>query len=181
MNPQHVVAALEQIGRLKTIPRTGWVRAGVPEAESVADHSYRTVVLALLLGDQLGVDTDRLIRLLVIHDLAESEVGDLTPEDVTPGEKRRLEDAAMQRLCRKLPNGDKVGELWREYSEHRSPEAKLAKELDTLEMGLQAHEYARQHPQVDLSKFREWARARVSHPALIELLETAYDLDERAK
>src|SRR3954454_20843223 len=99
---------LAQVGRLKTLKRAGWVRRGVSDPESVADHSFRAAVLAMLLGTDLGVDRDRLVRLLLVHDLAESDpdVGDITPFDgVGPDEKRRRETTAMERLCASFKGG----------------------------------------------------------------------------
>src|SRR5581483_9469226 len=95
-----LLARLSQIGDLKRLPRAGWVRAHVPEAESVAEHSFRAAVLALALAPALGVDTGRLVQLLLAHDLPESDpaVGDITPYDGVPAEeKHRREREAMER------------------------------------------------------------------------------------
>ena len=168
-----VLRVLAQAGRLKELPRAGWVREGVPEPESVADHSFRTAVLALALGPELGVDTAKLVQMLVVHDLAESDpgVGDITPRDgVPPAEKYRREREAMERLCAPLPNGAAMLALWSEYEEGQSPEARVAKQLDALEMALQAAEYERRHGQ-DLALFRDHARPRITHPRLVRLFE----------
>ena len=162
-----------QVGRLKDLKRAGWVRRGLPDPESVADHSFRAAVLALVLGADLGVDADRLLRLVLVHDLPESdpEVGDITPFcGVDRDEKRRRERAAMERLCAGVPGGETLLGLWLDYDEGRSPEADLAHQLDAVEMALQAREYEARHG-VDLSEFRTSARSRVRHPALIRLVE----------
>src|SRR5437773_73680 len=51
---EELLNALTQIGNLKDLPRAGWVREQVPYPESVADHSFRAMVFALVLGPQLG-------------------------------------------------------------------------------------------------------------------------------
>jgi 5'-deoxynucleotidase YfbR-like HD superfamily hydrolase len=169
---QELLAMLSQIGNLKTVARAGWVRMQVPQPESVADHSFRTAVLALALAPELGVNTEKLVKMLLVHDLAESDqaVGDITPYDGIPvEEKHRREQEAMQRLCSALPGGTAMLELWHEYVEGRSAEARLAKELDVLEMALQAREYAAQHGK-DLGEFLDHAAARVGHPLLAQVL-----------
>jgi 5'-deoxynucleotidase YfbR-like HD superfamily hydrolase len=165
-----LLSFLSQVGRLKDLPRAGWVRKGIPDPESVADHSFRTAVLALALAKEMGVDPDRLLRLVIVHDLPESDpdVGDITPFcGVDRDEKRRRERAAMERLCAGMPE---LLACWLEYDEGNTPEAQAAHELDALEMALQAREYEARHG-VDLSEFRASARAKVRHPALIRLLD----------
>lgn len=170
---EELLKALSQIGNLKELPRAGWVREQVPHPESVADHSFRAMLLALVLGPQVGVDVGKILRLLLVHDLAESDpvVGDITPFDgVAPQEKARRESAAMERLCSALPNGEDVLSLWREYSEATSPEASVAKQLDALEMALQATEYEERYGK-PLSGFLESARRKIRHPVLVQILQ----------
>lgn len=177
--PDALLEALAQMGALKTLARAGWRRRGIADGESVADHVYRAALLALVLEDRLGagVDVDRLARLLLVHDLAESDpsVGDLTPFcGIGPEEKRRRERAAIERLAATIPEWRSLLPLWREYDEALTPEACLAHELDALEMALQSREYE-PLTGLDLSEFRESARAKVRHPALRAILEA---LDE---
>jgi putative hydrolase of HD superfamily len=166
-----ILTALTQIGSLKELARAGWLRAGVPQPESVASHSFRTAVLALALGPGLGVNVDRLVKLLLVHDLGESDprVGDITPLDgISAEEKYRRESDAMERLCASLPNGAEMLALWREFEMGQSPEARVARQLDAFEMALQAAEYEKSHG-IDLRAFRESARQRLDTPLLQEL------------
>ena len=65
---------------LKTTKRTGWVRQGVHHPESIADHMYRMSLMAMISSYGDGtLDTNKCIQLALIHDLAESKVGDITP------------------------------------------------------------------------------------------------------
>lgn len=87
--------------RLKDTLRSGNTGAGRPE--SVADHSWRAALMALTLEDRLGdVDCDRLIRLLLVHDLAEALTGDTPAPDQT-GDRRAAECSAMAELLPVLP------------------------------------------------------------------------------
>lgn len=164
-----------QVGRLKDLRRAGWVRVGLPDVESVADHSFRTALLSLVFGDDLGVDAAKLLKLVLVHDLPESDpaVGDITPFcGVDREEKRRREREAMERLCTGLPRGEELYELWREYDEGTTPEAEIAHQLDAVEMALQAREYEARDG-VDLSEFQKSARKKIRHPLLLALLDAA--------
>ncbi|MFO0954522.1 MAG: HD domain-containing protein, partial [Isosphaeraceae bacterium] len=141
--------------------------------ESVADHTFGTAVLALVLGPQLGVDVSRLVRLALVHDLAECDpgVGDITPYcGIDRAEKRRLEREAIDRLSALLPGGDALRDLWLEYEGETTPEARLVHELDALDMALQADAYQRRYG-VDLAEFNESARRKISHPLLSQILD----------
>jgi len=145
---------------LKTTPRTGWVlqRAG-PRIESVADHSWRISLMAMVASSPSSqYDTNRCIKLALVHDLAEVTVGDITPHcGVSDDEKHKQELHAITEMTQKLslPQtvdvslssssssnvGNEILELWKEYEEGVTPEAKLVKDMDKLEMILQALEY----------------------------------------
>ncbi|XP_017264664.1 HD domain-containing protein 2 [Kryptolebias marmoratus] len=134
---------MKLIGQLKRVPRTGWVYRKVKEPESVSDHMYRMAVMSLTITDPT-VDRDRCVRLALVHDMAECIVGDIAPSDnVSKAEKHRREEEAMRHLTSLLPEGLKqeIFALWEEYEHQSTPEAKLVKQFDLLEMILQAHEY----------------------------------------
>ena len=92
------------VGRLKTTPRTGWVRRGVPRYESVADHSWRVATLSLLLAGRKDVDfTNKCLPMALIHDVAESLIGDIAPDDnVSAQDKRQMETDATEVLAQLL-------------------------------------------------------------------------------
>lgn len=136
------------IGQLKLTRRAGWVHCAVHQPESVLDHTGRVALMALSLCPP-GLSSERAIKLSLVHDLAESLVGDITPRDnVSKSEKHARELAAMEHIrddcLRDSPLGRQVFELWLEYEEGTSSEALFVKELDKLEMIIQADEYERQ-------------------------------------
>ena len=132
---------------LKTTKRTGWVKQEVPQVESVADHSWRISLMAMIASNKSknSVDTNKCIKMALVHDLAESTVGDITPHcGVSDTDKHHLELDAMNRMTTKLGNllgGDEILSLWKEYEGGTTEEARLVKDLDKLEMILQAQEY----------------------------------------
>ena len=142
-----LVDLLLSAGAMKNLPRTGWRLAGIKDCESVADHSFRVVVIALLLGDLIkGVDGDRLLRMAVLHDLPESVVTDLPLRAVQAmgrDAKRRAEQNAWAGLLPADQMLDQWRGLWEEFEEGVTLEARLARAADKLEMLLQAYEYER--------------------------------------
>jgi len=135
-------------GKLKKLSRTGWVECGVPDSESVADHSFRVALISLVLADLKGLDALKAVRMALLHDLAEAETGDLTPTQKHTDLEgfKHAEDVAMMRLLEKLP-GDIRGtyrSAWREFSGTLTDEARLVRDADKLEMVIQASEYQKE-------------------------------------
>ncbi|KAH6818543.1 Metal-dependent phosphohydrolase [Perilla frutescens var. frutescens] len=144
-SPSAAIDFLTLCHRLKTTKRAGWVRRGVQEPESIADHMYRMGLMALIASDNPSVNRDKCIKMAIVHDIAEAIVGDITPADGVPKEeKSRREQEALQKMCEVLGGGERaqeIRELWMEYEENSSMEAKVVKDFDKVEMILQALEY----------------------------------------
>jgi len=135
---------IEYIFELKSIKRTGWVsKAKILRAESVADHSYSLTALSMVISDFLGLDTEKVIKMCIIHDLAESIIGDYMPEEISIREKRIKEDQAMKMIISSFPDKLAVfySNIWKEYCLNQTKEARLVKQLDKVEMFLQANQY----------------------------------------
>lgn len=161
-----------EAGKLKTLIRTGWARKGVPAPESVAEHSFRMALMAMVLGERHGLNAFKLIKMCLIHDLPEVIAGDITPHDgIPPEEKHRMERAAMETLTRDIPDGKAYLDLWQEYEAQQTPEARLAHQVDKLEMALQANEYEEQHPDIDLSEFIANVETAITDDELREMFD----------
>jgi putative hydrolase of HD superfamily len=133
-------------GKLKSLKRQGWLRYDIGYPESVADHSWRLGVLCLLVGSKLEgpkkPDVSKMLKMALLHDLAEAEVGDITPRDgVLPEEKLLLEAGAMKKILEHVDDTGELYHIWGEYAAGESIEAKLVYALDKLEMAVQAKEY----------------------------------------
>jgi len=160
-----IVDLLVEIGKLKKLVRAGWVRAGVKNPESVAEHSFRTAFAAMLLGNRPGLDGHKLLKMCVLHDAAEAVTGDITPFDgIGREEKSRMEEEGMRRLMELVPGGGSLVELWREYEAGETVEARAAREIDKLEMALQAMEYMESNPGLDLKEFFRDGEDTISSP-----------------
>ncbi|MEP3296772.1 MAG: HD domain-containing protein [Lentilitoribacter sp.] len=117
--------------------------------ESVAEHVWRTSLMALLLRPYIRMEIDhyKLICILVVHDLIEIYAGDVakTDQDLDPNIralKVQRERSAAQLIKSKLPAcvGENIISLWEEYENGHSNEAKLAHAIDKLEAQLQHNE-----------------------------------------
>ena len=146
---------LSLLTRLKQTRRTGWVDTHVPQpSESIADHSHRVAVAALVLA-QLDPTLDRaaLVEMATVHDCGEALVGDVTPADVARGTngvsahaKHAAELRAAQHydaLLEQAGGRPAFAQLWTRFEDGASPEAAAVRQLDKLEMILQAVEYER--------------------------------------
>jgi putative hydrolases of HD superfamily len=72
-----VADLLYEVGHLRRVARSGWRLAGVTDSgESVAEHSHRAAVVALVLAAMSGVDDSRIVKAVLLHDLAEARTGD---------------------------------------------------------------------------------------------------------
>jgi putative hydrolase of HD superfamily len=162
-------------GRLKETPRAGWKLRGIEHPESVADHSYRLALMALVLAPRADepLDRARCVAMALVHDLAESLVGDITPYDgISPEEKRRREAEAVRRLDA-LAEGAGLRALWEEYDAAATPEARFVKELDKLETAFQAAEHTRggAASAEEMREFHDNAARRVTSTITRELLD----------
>lgn len=162
-------AALLEALQLKRLPRSGWLRVGVQDAESVAAHSWGAAWLVAALCPE-GVDRGRALEMAVIHDLAEVRIGDITPVDGVPEEeKAAMEGAALNAMLHSIPHGSRLRDLWDEFEAGETAEARFARVCDKLDMGLQAIAYSEESKE----DFEEWlisARAVVKGSGFNDLL-----------
>lgn len=146
----YILAFIQIVRLLKTQKRTGWLDRYVPaeKVESIADHMYRMSIISMVLPNvDNKINIDKCVKIAVIHDIAESLVGDITPfEGVPKLEKHRREYETILYLSAIIePYNEKfskdIVELWLDYEEIRCIEAKYVKDIDKLEMIQQAWDY----------------------------------------
>lgn len=173
-NSEQFVEFQEIIGRLKHLRRTGWVMRNVPCAETVASHSWRMALMAVQKESELSVlniDTKKVIEMCLMHDVSEAIVGDIVPErhqisekKISKEEKHKLEVSAISSLSKKY-NFPKLRNLFEEYEEQKTPESIVVKNLDKLDLLLQAYEYLQQHPEIQqLNEFMEYNENDITLP-----------------
>ncbi|SES98585.1 HD domain-containing protein [Stigmatella erecta] len=165
-----LLEAYFEFNHLKQLYRQGWLRVGVPpeRCESVGEHSLGVALLCLFLAESWFPEADafKTVRIALLHDLGEARVGDITPHDgVSPAQKHVLERKAVEQILGKLPRGAEYLALWDEYEQGSSFEARLVRQVDRLEMGLQACVYEHQGLG-DLSQFFTSAQKVLETPQL---------------
>lgn len=148
---------IQSIFRLKKIKRTGWLAKGkILNGESIADHSYSLSALCMVFSDILGLDTEKVMKMCIIHDLAESIIGDIMPGEIPDKEKKMKENKVMKSILFSLPVSVRIDYfgIWKEFLLNGSKEAQLVHKVDKLEMLLQAREYLLQgYPNRYLEQF----------------------------
>jgi putative hydrolase of HD superfamily len=164
----------EVVGKLKRLKRTGWVRNKITDPETVAEHSFRLAILAMIFAPKIGVDQLKAIKMALIHDIGEAEIGDIvTQHGQAPveklSEKITKEREAIQTIFSLLDTQEYLI-MFNEFEENKTPEAKLVKQLDKLEMGIQAYEYEKQQNK-NLEPFFESVRPTIKDVELLNLLD----------
>jgi len=152
MNRDRLLDLLLETATLKRLPRTGWLMRGVPHVESVAEHSYGVAFVALTLVDvlqgsgdlDLPLDGEKVLIMALLHDLAEVRLTDLPlrasrllPNPV----KSQAEASALADLLDPLPASSHLRALWQEFEDATSPEGRLVRDADKLEMMIQCLRY----------------------------------------
>ncbi|RDJ31020.1 MAG: HD domain-containing protein [Crenarchaeota archaeon] len=158
---------------LKTVPRQGWIdKLNLTSPESVADHSYSMAVIAMFLGDLLKLDTAKMIKMALLHDLAESITGDLTPEQASKLNKEKLEEDTIKDILQDLPDSinKEYFEIWKEYLNKSSSESLVVHEIDKFEMAIQAIKYSNETNEKLIQEFLDSSLPYISNPKLKEIL-----------
>lgn len=184
MTPDELAGLLDVLRRaerLKDTLRSGYTSGG--RRESVADHTWRLCLMALLLHDRFpDVDFARLAKICVVHDLGEAVGGDVpAPEQDEPGAKAADERRDLLELLSPLPPAKRqeVTALWDEYEAAVTPEARLAKALDKLETLLQ-HTQGANPPDFDYRFNLGYGRQYTTgHPALDAIRQALDEATER--
>ena len=134
--------------QLKNKIRSGWDElhwnVSKERLESVAEHVYGTCILALAINSEFDSDLDmtNVLKMLVLHEIGEVIIGDITPFDnVTPEEKQRIEHSAMEKVLGDLIKKEEYLALLLEFDERKTKEAIFARHCDKLEADIQAKVY----------------------------------------
>ena len=175
------LAFLAMAERLKDTLRTSHTTAG--RRESTAEHSWRLCLMALVLGEPLGVDIGRLLGICLVHDLAEALTGDIpAPMAAAGGGKSAAERAALATLTAPLPAPTRAAiiALWEEYETGSTREGRIAKGLDKLETILQ-HSQGANPPGFDLAYNLRYGRAATEADPLLAAFRARLDDRTRAR
>lgn len=138
-----IIDFIKKAEKLKTELRHSWT-SNVDRQESVAEHTWSTSLLAMILFDEISIKVDQLhvLKMIIIHDLAEAVVGDVPAFEVSKRQDNKLENEkrAIREILSSLDNkkiADEIVALWEEFEERKTPEAMLAKACDKFDVLLQ--------------------------------------------
>ena len=144
-----MLATLIELQRLKRLERTGWTLRGLPNGtESVASHSFGVCVAAMMLADEvkargLEINCERVLRMALLHDWAETRVGDM-PKTATgyfgAEVRKSAETSAFADIVAGIGSTESsYQELYKDYEERVSLEARLVKAADVIDLLVQAY------------------------------------------
>jgi putative hydrolase of HD superfamily len=144
-----MLGTLIELQRLKRLERTGWTLRGLPNGtESVAAHSFGVCATAMMLADEvkargLAIDCERVLRMALLHDWAETRVGDL-PKTATSyfgaAARRSAETHAFADIVGGVgPAETAYKDLYLDYEQRNSVESRLVKAADVIDLLVQAY------------------------------------------
>ena len=158
---------------LKNISRQGWInKLSLKHPESVSDHSYSMAIMGMVISDLENYNSEKILKMILLHDLAESKIGDYTPNQISKENKIKIENKAYDEIINALPDAIKLqyAQIWEEYQKQESPESKIVRQIDKLEMALQAKMYQKEGSSKEaIESFFKSAENEITHPKLKEL------------
>jgi len=189
-----------EVGKLKKMPRRGWVINQIKNPESIADHIFRAAIMGWLLGEEKGeLNIEKLLKMALMHDLCEIYAGDATPYDsILPKNKKKLrelmktwprfpnserkrriyskhqkEEKSLKKLVTSLPKNlkNEILNLWLDYESRLTPEGRFFHQADRMENFLQAYEYWKRYKNPPLGPWWLWAREFFDDPLLLKFME----------
>ena len=200
---ENLIQFFLKAGEVKRLKQRGLVLRGIKDPALVGGHSFRTAIMAWALahrGDQ-GLDTGRLIKIILVHDLVGGYAGDLTPYEalisktnkkdfarmygkwvrVSKKEKEKFaqqqrtkEGKTLQKLVSLLPKSlaAEIQNLWAEYNQRLTREGRFVHQVHMLENHLQSLEYWKEDKSFPIESWWHEVKELMSDPILVEFTET---------
>ena len=137
-NLQKILSFIVEVDKIKNIMRRTLLIDG-SRRENDAEHSWHLAIMAMLLteyADDKNFTLDKVLKMVIVHDLVEIYAGDTFAFDVKGNlEKEDKEKQAADKLFGQLPSnqGKQLRKLWEEFDEAKTPEARYAAALDRLQ------------------------------------------------
>jgi len=197
---ENILNFLIEVGKLKRKKRRGWIIRGIKEPETIASHTFRMAIISWLLSRQKKINTNKILKMSLIHDLCEVYAGDTTPYDkLLPRDKKqwkkiiskwprlskrekeksflekyKKETESLEKLILKLPPDLKkeIRNLWADYEKGLTREGRFVRQVDRVENLLQALEYWKKNKQFVIKPWWVQIEELVDDPILLEFLKS---------
>jgi len=196
---ENLIDFFNKVGKLKNMPRRGWVINDIKNPESIADHIFRASLMVWILGSKKKLNIERLLKTALIHDICEVYAGDTTPYDsflpkdakkrkalmktwprfsdkqrkMLQKKKYKKEEAALNKIIKDLPReiGAEIKHLWLDYEKGLTKEGRFFKQVDRLENFLQAMEYYKKYKKPPQGPWWKWAREFFDESISLEFID----------
>lgn len=140
MSMERDIEFLFEMGTLRYVPRT-WQRFLNIDGDNLAEHHWRTAWIALMIGaHESNVDTGKILKMALMHDIAESRTGDV--DYLSRQYVERNEDLGFEDMTDKTAFMDELRTLYKEYEARQSLESKIVKDADNLCVDMEVREQA---------------------------------------
>lgn len=190
-----------EVGKLKKMPRTGFVWLEVQNPETISQHIFRVAIMNWVLAEKVKpkLNIKKIIQISLAHDLCEVYAGDMTPywgllpenkekrkeilkkwirlpkkvKEERDKEKFQKEEESLLRLIKNLEPKQKIEIMncWLEYEKLVSQEGRFVKQGDKIETLLQALEYWGAGPDTPVMGWWEEVESLVDNPVLLKFLD----------
>ena len=197
---KNLVTFFHNLGKLKEMPRNGWIIRDIKNPESIADHIFRASLMAWVLGNEKKkLNIERILKMALMHDICEIYAGDITPYDsVLPKNRKarrefmktvpRFTEAEKLKISRAKHKKEKEGlnklikdlspnlrsemkNLWLDFEKGLTPEGRFFRQADKLEAFLQSLEYWKKFKKPPQGPWWQRAREFFDDPHLLEFIE----------
>lgn len=200
---KNILNFLIDVGQLKGKARRGWELHRIKDPETTAEHIFSLAILVWALGKEKKINLERAIKMALLHDLCEVYARDLTPYDpllpdnkkdvakilktwpkFTPQLKKKKEiqkykeeSRCFNRLVSHLPKYFQIelNNLWTDYSQGLTKEARFVKQADKMINFLQGIEYWKKYGKIQHKLWTRWIKETIDDPILIKFIGTIED------
>lgn len=201
-NMENLIEFLLKAGEVKCLKQRGLVLRGVKDPVTVGAHSFRTAIMGWVLAraGNSGLDGNRIIKIVLVHDLIAGYAGDLTPYEPLLSQhktkkikkiferwiripvkkkhyfyniQRAREQKSLKELSKYLPKSLalEIEYLWKEWKEGLTREGRFVQQVDMLENFIQSLEYWKVDKKFPIDSWWQETKQLISDPLLIKFLE----------
>lgn len=156
MEKNRILDVFMELSFLTRIKRTGWILAGVPEPETIADHCYETAVFAYILSKHINekVDLGKVLSMALFHEIGEARIGDF-PRRARKYVKNFKKEAEINATFDIIDDVDgNLKDILKEFEECKSIEARLVEAAEELQIIFKALVYAKEN-KGDISEYKK--------------------------